>query len=532
MKMYLLLTMAAVALAGCTLFDRQERRINYTENVTSPWGPPTIITDAKQRAIINAPANVGIGDAVIGPNGEVVSQFVGDGVGDAVVKNHPQRIICAEPSPDVAQAISAAFSAAAQVDAKLAAAPAAGATVGGSQQIAGSGSVGSAYASSIAQLGERLSTVALLRDKMYRACEAYQNGAISDTSYTLMLARFDKTMTSLLSSELAAGAFGRNLAALGGSASTRGVDPKQLADAKEAAKSAAKDLSAAAALPETNDTEKAKKAEALKQAGTKLDDAVAKLADLELQAAATAAQSGPGTTGVLGQITSRSALDADAVARINANFLDDDASGSLIDACLVALDRRRDVGTRHQPNETTLRALDAEAGALADQLNTSRAEVAATEEKSKATQQTLAATPKSTAAQTQNTQAMGELAAAKERMNGIALQLADVNLRAARERLGPNPQLSQMCATLMLQGPEGLIFNLQKRKLELRKSESELANNQISADKAQAEAEKAASEAAAAKTEKEKLIIASCNTKSTDVASFNKCVADLTKVIP
>ena len=64
---------------------------------------------------------------------------------------------------------------------------------------------------------ERLAVIQLLRDKMYRACEAYANGAIDRASYVLMLARIDKTMITLLSQEMVAGAFkGRKLAPVAG----------------------------------------------------------------------------------------------------------------------------------------------------------------------------------------------------------------------------------------------------------------------------------------------------------------------------
>jgi hypothetical protein len=178
---------------------------------------------------------------------------------------------------------------------------------------------------------------------MYRACEAYQNGAISDTSYTLMLARFDKTMASMLASETAAGAYGRNLAALGGNAATGGSDQKKLADAQDAVKSASTKLQNASALPETDDAAKITKKAAVANASGQLNEAVSNLATLEIQSASTAAQSGPqgaGSTGI-GQIIGRSAVAADAVARIHTNFLEDDASGTIIDACVIALDRRR-----------------------------------------------------------------------------------------------------------------------------------------------------------------------------------------------
>ena len=82
-----------------------------------------------------------------------------------------------------------------------------------------------ATASQIAQLGERLASIQLLRDKMYRACEAYANGATTQGGYISMLARVDKTMGAMLALEMSAGAFGRQLAQTQGSASVTGPNP-------------------------------------------------------------------------------------------------------------------------------------------------------------------------------------------------------------------------------------------------------------------------------------------------------------------
>ncbi|WP_423908377.1 hypothetical protein [Candidatus Spongiihabitans sp.] len=105
-----------------------------------------------------------------------------------------ERILCIEPPPDVAQAISSALSLKNQ-----------------------DGDAMISLNESIIQLGERLAVMQLLRDRMYRACEAYANGAIDRVSYVLMLARIDKTMITLLSQEMIAGAFrGRKLAPVAG----------------------------------------------------------------------------------------------------------------------------------------------------------------------------------------------------------------------------------------------------------------------------------------------------------------------------
>ena len=57
--------------------------------------------------------------------------------------------------------------------------------------------------------------VQVLRERMFRACEAYSNGAITGTTYTLLMNRFDRAMVTVLFGEVMGGAFGRSLAAIG-----------------------------------------------------------------------------------------------------------------------------------------------------------------------------------------------------------------------------------------------------------------------------------------------------------------------------
>ncbi len=123
--------------------------------------------------------------------------------------NRAGRIICAEPSPDVAAALSQAMAVAAEADVPSR----------GSGSLQGSRSA----AESLAQLGERLATIQLLRDGLYRACEAYANGAITDTIYAMIVSGIDDTMVTLLASEMAAGAFGRDLASIAGFAGAGAV---------------------------------------------------------------------------------------------------------------------------------------------------------------------------------------------------------------------------------------------------------------------------------------------------------------------
>ena len=260
----------------------------------------TVLTGAETRAIVNFKADL-----------------------RQEGRNNPSRLICAEPSPDVAQAISFAARMAGSVDQSKSpvGAPTSGLSVAGQFAIAG--------ASAFAQLGERLAVIQLLRDKMYRACEAYANGAINSTSYTLMLARLDKTMTTLLTAEMAAGAFGRGLASAGGSASAGGnVDPKELQDARDEVKAAGE------ALKKAHGADPKVQAD-VDAANKRFDTAVAALAKIELKASQAAATAG-GQNSALGQIAKANNGSPAVVGLIHQNHVDDDGLEPLTDACLQA----------------------------------------------------------------------------------------------------------------------------------------------------------------------------------------------------
>jgi hypothetical protein len=96
------------------------------------------------------------------------------------------RVICTEPSPDIAKAFSSALS------------------VKVSQGTA-SGSLGYQSAEALAQLGKRYATVQLLRDMLYRDCEDYSNGAIDEVEYAFRLSRFGATIVTLLGIEMVSG---------------------------------------------------------------------------------------------------------------------------------------------------------------------------------------------------------------------------------------------------------------------------------------------------------------------------------------
>lgn len=118
----------------------------------------------------------------------------------------PTTITCAEPSPDIAKAVSSSFDLAGSFG------------LGGlpsNIKPEAAAAISLARAEGMAQLTQRLATIQLLRDGLYRACEAFANGAISDTAYAILLSRLDDTMVTMLMGELAAGNFSGRLAAIG-----------------------------------------------------------------------------------------------------------------------------------------------------------------------------------------------------------------------------------------------------------------------------------------------------------------------------
>ncbi len=134
----------------------------------------------------------------------------------------PERVVCTEPSPDVATVLARS------ITAKVAAGE-------DSAEYAASSSQG------LVQLAERTVAVQVLRERMFRACESYANGAITGTTYTLLMNRFDRAMVTVLFGEVMGGAFGRSLAAIGTTtqAAERLVElDKELKDAKKALKEA------------------------------------------------------------------------------------------------------------------------------------------------------------------------------------------------------------------------------------------------------------------------------------------------------
>ena len=134
-------------------------------------GGKSVVLDAEQRLVFNMAARKD-------------ENFSG--------RNDPVRIVCPEPSPDVAKAISSALSGTLKATV---------ASYGG-----GEGQFASSAAETIVQLGERLATIQLLRDELADLCRSYANGAVSVTTYTIRLSKLDKKMVTLLVAASAASA--------------------------------------------------------------------------------------------------------------------------------------------------------------------------------------------------------------------------------------------------------------------------------------------------------------------------------------
>jgi hypothetical protein len=100
-------------------------------------------------------------------------------------RKHPvlhNPILCVEPSPDVADALSNA----AGLTAK-----------GGTTTVDGSLSISGVSSEAVAELAGRSTALLGLRDGLFQACEAYANGAIGQDDYALITSVYGKSMTTL-----------------------------------------------------------------------------------------------------------------------------------------------------------------------------------------------------------------------------------------------------------------------------------------------------------------------------------------------
>lgn len=264
---------------------------------------------------------------------------VGEGSRPGLV--NPERIVCAEPSPDVAAALAQSFG------------------FGISILGQGSGSATIAQSEGVAQLAERTVSIQLLRDQMYRACESYANGAITGTTYNLIMSKNNDAMVSLMLGETAGGAFGRSLAAIGGSASAEAkASTLKLSEIREAidqandeveqaqeeeadAKEKLEDKKDIAATDGAQDSELQDQNNAeVEEAEKEVAAAEEKLRQKKEQKAETEATGRAEITKLIGAGSIAATPNvgiAEQIQEMQRNFLREDSTDEFIAACLIEL---------------------------------------------------------------------------------------------------------------------------------------------------------------------------------------------------
>ncbi len=156
MKLFSLIALSTVALtmAGCANINTQSRDFIGNE-------AKAITVDASQRAIYS------VNKTFFKSKGELGKQWTA---------------FCAEPSPDALVAYAT--------------------SVGVSAEVAGKAlNLAASQSQAAASIGLRTQTIQLLRDGMYRLCEAYASGAIDDDDMAMLQRRYQNMMLGLLAIE-------------------------------------------------------------------------------------------------------------------------------------------------------------------------------------------------------------------------------------------------------------------------------------------------------------------------------------------
>lgn len=153
---------AAGMCLGCSATDEvfQLETVRLNEEVPSV---PALSSDAKQRFVF-APTVSVVEPASIDPNGDNIPVYT----------VNKRQIVCAEPSPDALTAIAAGLSASFE------------AQQGGEGGAGAEGQFTRTVSEAVRTIGDRTQTIQLIRDTLYRACEAYANGALDTFGYTLI----------------------------------------------------------------------------------------------------------------------------------------------------------------------------------------------------------------------------------------------------------------------------------------------------------------------------------------------------------
>lgn len=214
-----LMLITPLMLQGCAWWNTA----HYTDDIDSP---AILSVDAKQRTIL----------ATTDPN-------------DRSASGDKRIVYCAEPSPDALSSFTS------NLDVEANKKDLVSAVIKGS------------FGESAASLGIRTESIQLMRDAMFRSCEAYIAGALSAADYAALQHTYQKSMVTLLAIEQMTSAVrpGQVILNAGGSVSAT-QDPGKMA---ETLASLSKELSDAKLKEEA-------KREELKTAKSKLLDALGK----------------------------------------------------------------------------------------------------------------------------------------------------------------------------------------------------------------------------------------------------------------
>ena len=152
---YLLPLIAVIGLSGCANWNTLYRKPDLSHQLSD-----SLLTDINARLLL------------VTPNTEEKTT-------SRILRNRPKTIVCAEPSPDALTVYAANFNANKSAPESL--------TL----------SAGASYNSTGLYVGNRTQTVQLLRDQMYRLCEAYANGIIDSGTYEMMMTRSQRYTVAL-----------------------------------------------------------------------------------------------------------------------------------------------------------------------------------------------------------------------------------------------------------------------------------------------------------------------------------------------
>lgn len=219
--------LGGAALAGCANLNTISRTTTLANGVSDPQTTQAIHLDVQQRLVVVNSLNK----------------------------------YCAEPSPDAIAAYAAALG------------------IGASAAAKGSASVSGDGQANAASVGLRTQSITLMRDALYRMCEAYANGGVGDAQVVTLLNRSQDLTAVILAVEQLTGAVAANQATLTGSTNANSY-AVALNNSKLFAEATANEARALKRLEESKQ-EQAAASEKLEQAQTTLERAVAAQKTLE-----------------------------------------------------------------------------------------------------------------------------------------------------------------------------------------------------------------------------------------------------------